>query len=131
MKKQLPHSPSEREAGFFNNNPAFHSSHKSFPWQGKVDPAANGGWRRKGSGMGDGRILSQGKSFTFHDNDGMGGSNRPPRRPEPANYSGLFVVDFLKKLDFFIPPATVSLRSRNGATCFFGGKKACKKPFVC
>jgi len=35
MKKQIPHSPSEREAGFPTNHPAFHGRHKSFPWQRK------------------------------------------------------------------------------------------------
>jgi len=40
-------------------------------------------------------------------------------------------IGLLKKPDLSIPPAAVSLRSQNGATCFFLGKKACKKPFGC
>jgi len=33
----------------------------------------------------------------------------------------------LSFFDIFIPPATVSLRSRNGATCFFVGQKSMQK----
>jgi len=33
----------------------------------------------------------------------------------------------LKKPDLSIPPAAVSLRSRNGATCFFEGQKSMQK----
>ena len=45
-----------------------------------------------------------------------------------CNYGTLLRRSCLFFFDLFTQPAGVSLRSRNGATCFFGGKKACKKP---
>jgi len=49
------------------------------------------------------------------------------RREKSTGLSSRLAWECLKNIDLSIPPAVVSLRSRNGATCFFGGQKSMQK----